>query len=75
MKKKIPIVDIVASPWFNNKNIIRSNVGKIKPCHELQYCPFGTLVEEFPFKDNSKFSCKIFGHCCPTFFLAEDITE
>ena len=47
-----------------------------KPCWELKYCPYGPLVEEFPLpeKDDER-SCRIFGHHCPVFHVAEPLTE
>jgi hypothetical protein len=47
-----------------------------KPCWELKYCPYGPLVEEFPLleKDDER-SCRIFGHHCPVFYVAEPLTE
>jgi len=47
-----------------------------KPCWEIKYCPYGPLVEEFPLKkiSNEK-SCRIFGHDCPVFYVAEPFTE
>lgn len=47
-----------------------------KPCHKIGYCPYGPLVEDFPLRlkrDNK--SCKVFGHDCPVFSVAEDIKE
>jgi hypothetical protein len=76
------------SKWLNNKTPIHK-AGKInkfkigkktydyeitKPCHELNFCPYGQLVEEYPL-DNSEMSCQTFGHNCPVFYLAELITE
>ncbi|MHB1463599.1 MAG: HNH endonuclease [Thermoleophilia bacterium] len=47
-----------------------------KPCWELKYCPYGPLVEEFPLKeDGDDRSCRIFGHDCPVFTMAEPLTE
>lgn len=47
-----------------------------KPCWELKYCPYGPLVEDFPLEsDPSEKSCRIFGHNCPVFYVAEPITE
>jgi hypothetical protein len=46
-----------------------------KPCHKLGYCPYGVLVEEFPLKDKNKKSCKVFGHDCPVFYVAEGNIE
>lgn len=48
-----------------------------KPCWELKYCPYGALVEEFPLphdRSNPK-GCRIFGHECPVFHVAESISE
>lgn len=47
-----------------------------KPCWELKYCPYGPLVEEFPLPEESSHrSCRIFGHECPVFTVAEPFTE
>lgn len=47
-----------------------------KPCWELKYCPYGVLVEDFPLeKDPTEKSCRIFGHDCPVFSVAEPVTE
>jgi hypothetical protein len=47
-----------------------------KPCWELKYCPYGPLVEEFPLKEEQDSqSCRIFGHDCPVFYVAEPFTE
>jgi hypothetical protein len=63
--------------WLNNKIIIKSNLKKDKPCHKLGYCPYGQLVEEFPLRNKSdkKISCKVFGHDCPMFYHAEDMSD
>ena len=61
--------------WLNNKTILKSNLKKIKPCHKLGYCPYGQLVEEFPLRNNKKISCEVFGHDCPMFYHAEDLSE
>ncbi|UWD49207.1 HNH endonuclease [Clostridioides difficile] len=45
-----------------------------KPCWELKYCPYGYLVEAFSIEDD-EYSCRIFGHQCPAFYLAEPFTE
>lgn len=64
---------------------------KEKPCKKLGYCPYGKLVEYFPLhgkqvqwngiklewikpKENA-LSCKLFGHDCPVYYVAEDMTE
>ena len=47
-----------------------------KPCWEIKYCPYGPLVEEFPLKSEpDSQSCRIFGHDCPVFHVAEPLTE
>ena len=47
-----------------------------KPCWEIKYCPFGPLVENFPIsRMPSEKSCRIFGHDCPVFYVAEPFTE
>ena len=47
-----------------------------KPCHILPYCPYGPLVEQFPLKKKrTNKSCKIFGHECPIFYVAEGFRE
>lgn len=47
-----------------------------KPCWELKYCPYGSLVENFPLHEiNSEKSCRIFGHDCPVFYVSEPVTE
>lgn len=63
--------------WLNNECIVESNVNKKKPCHKLGYCPYGQLVEEFLLRNprHKKFSCRLFGHDCPVFYHAEDVTE
>lgn len=62
--------------WLNTTKIIKGNLKKDKPCHKLNYCPYGCLVEEYPFeKKRTKISCTTFGHSCPMYFQAEDIIE
>lgn len=47
-----------------------------KPCWELKYCPYGPLVETFPLpEERDERSCRIFGHHCPVFYVAEPLTE
>ena len=47
-----------------------------KPCKKLGFCPYGPLVEDFPLKNKrTKKSCRLFGHECPVFYVAENITE
>ena len=66
------------SYWLNNKKIIwdYNTEGLFKPCHELGWCPYGQLVEEFPLRDkHNEYSCGAFGHDCPVFYHAEGISE
>lgn len=68
--------EIEKGQWINNKFILRNNREKEKPCHKLKYCPYGQLVEEYPIKKKrNKFACKTFGHNCPMYYQAENITE
>jgi HNH endonuclease len=60
-----------------------------KPCWELNYCPYGPLVEQFPLpyktvqdaeedkmsKSDREKTCSVFGHICPVFFVSEPFTE
>jgi hypothetical protein len=46
-----------------------------KPCWEIKYCPYGPLVETFPLSPEDERSCRIFGHHCPVFYVAEPLTE
>jgi hypothetical protein len=47
-----------------------------KPCWEIKYCPYGPLVETFPLRpEPDSRSCRIFGHDCPVFHVAEPLTE
>jgi HNH endonuclease len=47
-----------------------------KPCWEIRYCPYGPLVEQFPLRvKRDERSCRIFGHDCPVFYVAEPLTE
>lgn len=61
--------------WLNNIKILKENLNKEKPCHKLGWCPYGGLVEEFPFTKEGKVNCEVFGHHCPMFYNAKDITE
>lgn len=55
-----------------------------KPCLKLGYCPYGYLVELFPLhgiqterfkpKRNAK-PCEIYGHDCPRYYVAENLTK
>lgn len=48
-----------------------------KPCWELKYCPYGVLVEDFEVRHepDDPYACRIFGHLCPVFLVAEPLTE
>lgn len=47
-----------------------------KPCWELKYCPYGVLVENFEIVEiSSPYYCRVFGHLCPVFRVAEPFTE
>jgi len=48
-----------------------------KPCWELKYCPYGVLVENFELRAEADdpYRCRIFGHLCPVFLVAEPLTE
>lgn len=62
--------------WAEKINWDRRVQAVCKPCWELEYCPYGPLVEEFPVPDvDTHRSCKIFGHECPVFAVAEPFTE
>ena len=79
------------SEWLNNTIRIHDKSAVPKPCHELTFCPYGELVEEFPLhpehKDvenlnalsneelNTGYNCTVFGHDCPVFYHAELIAE
>jgi len=69
IKKLIPHGDPI---WVNNKHIIFKKV--VKPCRICGFCPYGQLVEMFPFT-NKKMSCEVFGHDCPVFYHAEQFSE
>jgi len=46
-----------------------------KPCWEIKYCPYGVLIEDFPLHTDTSKSCRIYGHDCPVFYVAEPFTE
>ena len=58
----------------SDKNYIKAIC---KPCWELKYCPYGVLVENFNLCDDisNPYRCRIFGHICPVFKVAEPLTE
>lgn len=68
--------DNIISQWGKKINWNQRVKAICKPCWELKYCPYGPLVEEFPLQSerNDK-SCRIFGHDCPVFHIAEPLTE
>lgn len=60
--------------YINNKSVIDPQIDK--PCRQLKYCPYGSLVELFPLgKDRTELSCRVFGHDCPVHYHREHITE
>lgn len=62
--------------WGNKVDWKRRVKAVCKPCWEIKYCPYGPLIEQFPIKEISdEKSCRIFGHDCPVFFVAEPLTE
>jgi hypothetical protein len=70
-KKKSPIQD-----WGKKIHWERRVKAVCKPCWEIKYCPYGPLVEDFPLKRiRDERSCRIFGHDCPVFSVAEPFTE
>ncbi|MBP1637318.1 MAG: endonuclease [Bacteroidetes bacterium] len=72
MTKKNSII----SEWGEKTNWTQRVKAICKPCWELKYCPYGPLVEDFPIKDeNDDESCRIFGHDCPVFYVAQPLTE
>ena len=62
--------------WGSKINWEKRVKAVCKPCWELKYCPYGPLVEEFPLLEvSNNQSCRIFGHQCPVFSVAEPLTE
>ena len=57
---------------LNNVDIYWRHI--IKPCKLCGYCPYGRLVEEYPFTDSIR-SCEVFGHDCPTYYLSEPFID
>jgi hypothetical protein len=63
--------------WAGKVNLLQKPKALCKPCWELKYCPYGVLVEGFPIPhdpSNPK-GCRIFGHECPVFHVAESVSE
>lgn len=66
----------VFSVWGKKINWDKRVKAVCKPCWEIKYCPYGPLVEEFPLKEvRDEKSCRIFGHDCPVYYVAEPFTE
>lgn len=62
--------------WVEKANWSKKPKAVCKPCWELKYCPYGPLVEDFPLPEEAdERSCRIFGHECPVFTVAEPFTE
>jgi hypothetical protein len=58
--------------FLNTTEIIWNNI--VKPCKLSGYCPYGTLVEEFPLTEGKE-KCEIFDHHCPAYYHAEPLGE
>lgn len=59
---------------FNKGVIVHENAEK--PCHTLQWCPYGNLAESFRLRNlYSKYTCLVFDHDCPSFYVSEQVTE
>jgi len=75
-KKIIPQKNGPIQKWGEKINWKKRVKAVCKPCWELKYCPYGPVVEDFPIKEKiDEKSCRIFGHDCPVFFVAEPLTE
>ena len=47
-----------------------------KPCHTLDWCPYGGLVEAFRIrKEITNYTCEVFGHDCPVFYISQIVVE
>ena len=47
-----------------------------KPCWQLDYCPYGPLVENSEIKEElTRTTCTVFGHICPVFAHAEPFID
>lgn len=76
MKKNISKNRASISDWVKSRNWSKKPKAVCKPCWEIKYCPYGPLVEDFPIaKIDDEKRCKIFGHECPVFSVAEPFTE
>ncbi len=75
MAKQPDEKDFIAE-WFQKIGAQHRVKAVCKPCWEIKYCPYGPLVEEFPLgEENDERRCRIFGHQCPVFHVAEPFTE
>ena len=55
---------------FNNEWITAEDIEK--PCHDLGWCPYGSLGDQFKVrKTKNKYECRIFSHKCPAFYHFE----
>lgn len=62
------------SRFFNKGVIVVEYIAK--PCWLLDWCPYGALVEDFRIRNlGSKFTCKVFDHDCPVFYISHKMTE
>ncbi len=61
---------------FFNKGVVVDAWYATKPCWILDWCPYGALVEDFLMRStDSKYTCNVFDHDCPVFYLCEKFTE
>lgn len=67
----------ILAEWFDKINAKQRAKSVCKPCWEIKYCPYGPLIEQFPYSEdkNDPRRCRVFGHLCPVFFVAEPLTE
>ena len=62
--------------WAKKINWDKRIKAVCKPCWEIRYCPYGPMVEYMPTNDKDKEKiCRIFGHVCPVYVVAEPFTE
>lgn len=60
--------------WFNESIMVNKNAEK--PCNMLKWCPYGGLVEAFRIRKSiTKYTCEVFGHDCPVFYISEKVIE
>ena len=66
----------IFSRWGEKINWEKRVKAVCKPCWEIKYCPYGSLVEEFPIiEEGNEKRCIIYGHICPVYKVAEPLTE